>query len=213
MKKLLLLLLLIAISFIANAQMTDEVSQIQKQWAIINYQTEDDAKEDAFENLAKVATQIVINNPKNVHALVWEGIIYSTYAGVAGTFSAGKLAKHAKKSFEKAIKLDGSVLNGSAYTSLGVLYYKVPGWPLSFGSDKKAMKHLKKGIELNPNGIDSNYFYAEFLYDEEGKYNLAKQHINKAKNANPRPTRPLADQGRQKEVSLLMQKIDEEINE
>ena len=28
--------------------MTDEVSQIQKQWAIINYQTEDDAKEESY---------------------------------------------------------------------------------------------------------------------------------------------------------------------
>ena len=209
MKKI--LILLIAFSFTVNAQMTDEIKQLQKQWAIINYQIEKGKKVEAFEKLAKAATQIVISNPKNAHALVWEGIVYSTYAGVASTFSAGKLAKHAKKSFEQAIKIDDSVLNGSAYTSLGVLYYKVPGWPLSFGSDKKAMKHLKKGIELNPTGIDSNYFYAEFLFDEEDDYKLAKQYILKAQKAAPRPTRPLADSGRQNEVAVLMKKIDEEL--
>jgi len=209
MKKL--LLLLFTINFSVNAQMTDEIRQIQKQWAIINYQTDEDSKEEAFEKLATSATQYVLKNPKNAHALAWEGIVYSTYAGVAGTFSAGKLAKHAKKSFEQAIKIDGSVLNGSAYTSLGVLYYKVPGWPLSFGSDKKAMKNLKKGLEYNPDGIDSNYFYAEFLFDEEDEYKLAKQHILKAQNAAPRPTRPLADSGRQQEVAGLLKKIDQEL--
>ena len=209
MKKL--LLLLTAINFTVNAQMTDKIHQIQKQWAIVNYETDEDSKEEAFEKLSKTATQMVIDNPKNAHALAWEGIVYSTYASVAGTFSAGKLAKHAKKSFEQAIKIDGSALNGSAYTSLGVLYYKVPGWPLSFGSDKKAMTHLKKGIEYNPDGIDSNYFYAEFLFDEEDDYKLAKKHILKAQNAAARPTRPLADSGRQKEVASLMKKIDEEL--
>ena len=209
MKKI--LLILISMSFLTQAQMTDEVTQIQKQWAIINYQTAEDDKVDAFEKLSKIATKLVLDNPENVHALIWEGIVYSTYAGVAGTFSAGKLAKYAKGSFEQAIKIDGSALYGSAYTSLGVLYYKVPGWPLSFGSDKKAMKYLKKGIELNPVGIDSNYFYAEFLFDEENEYTLAKQHITKAKNAEPRPTRPIADMGRQKEVKTLLNKINKKL--
>lgn len=208
-----LLLTFLSISFITSAQMTDEVAQIQKQWAVINYETPEDDREDAFEKLAKIATQYVINNPKNVQALVWEGIVYSTYAGVAGTFSAGKLAKLAKKSFEAAIKIDGSIMNGSAYTSLGVLYYKVPGWPLSFGSDKKAMKNLKKGLSLNPDGIDSNYFYAEFLFDEEDEYKLAKKHIDKAHNAAPRATRPLADKGRHIEVDELMEKVNEELGD
>lgn len=209
MKKIALLFL--AFSVVTQAQMIDEISQIQKQWAIVNYQIAKDKKEDAFEKLSKVATQLVLENPKNAHALVWEGIVYSTYAGVAGTFSAGKLAKLAKTSFEAAIDIDETVLNGAAHTSLGVLYYKVPGWPLSFGSDKKAMKHLKKGLQLNPKGIDSNYFYAEFLYDEKDQYAEAKTHAILAKNAAPRPTRPVADKGRQAEIKILIAKIDDEL--
>ncbi len=207
-----LLLALLFLSFLTQAQMTDEIKSIQSQWAQINYQSAEDDKEEAFEKLAKTATQYVANNPKNVHALVWEGIIYSTYAGVAGTFSAGKLAKHAKKSFEKAIKTDGNLLNGSAYTSLGVLYFKVPGWPLSFGSDKKAVKNLKKGLKINPNGIDSNYFYADYLV-EDGDYKQAKEYLLKAQKAAPRPTRPVADEGRQGEIKQLLNKVNEELNE
>jgi tetratricopeptide (TPR) repeat protein len=100
---------------------------------------------------------------------------------------------------------------GSAYTSLGVLYYKVPGWPLSFGNNKKALNDLKKGLELNPDGIDSNYFYAEYLYEEEDDYQKAKTYLLKAQNAPARATRPLADQGRQKEINQLMQKIENKL--
>jgi tetratricopeptide (TPR) repeat protein len=210
MKKLLLL----TISFIAinaQSQMTEEVAQVQKKWAKINYQTPENKKEQAFKNLAKLATQVVLNNPNNPHALVWEGIIYSTYAGAAGGVGALKIAKHAKNSYEQAIKIDGTALSGSAYTSLGVLYYKMPGWPLSFGSDKKAMKYLKKGLELNPKGIDSNYFFADFLYEEEGEYKLAQKHLIIAKNAEPRSTRPLADKGRLKEISELILKVKKKI--
>jgi len=203
--------ILIFVSVCVHAQMNDAVLNLQKQWAIVNYQIPKDQQEDAFEKLAKIATQVVVNNPKNPHALVWEGIIYSTYAGVAGTFSAGKLAKHAKISYEKAISIDGSVLKGSAYTSLGVLYYKVPGWPLSFGNNKKAVKNLKKGLELNPNGIDSNYFYADYLYDEEDDYQAAKKYLTTAQNAPERSTRPLADSGRHKEIKQLMQKIENKL--
>ena len=200
-------LLLIFVSITTSAQMSDAVKHIQKQWAIANYQTDEDDQEQAFENLAKSATQLVLNNPDDAYALVWEGIVYSTYAGVISKLKAGKKAKHAKSSFEKAMKIDGTVMNGSAYTSIGVLYFKVPGWPLSFGSDKKAMKYLKKGIKLNPDGIDSNYFYAEFLYEEEGEDELAIEHLIKAQNASPRPSRPLADEGRQKEITALLKEI------
>ncbi len=208
--KIIVLLLSLA-TFITQAQMTDEIRAIQKQWAVVNYQIPEKQKEDEFEKLAKTATQYVVNHPKNAHALTWEGIVYSTYAGVAGTFSAGKLAKHAKKSFEQAIKIDGNVLNGSAYTSLGVLYFKVPGWPLSFGNNKKALKILKKGLTLNPDGIDSNYFYADFLQDEQDDYQQAKKYLLKAQSAAPRPSRPLADTGRQAEITQLLKKVNEEL--
>lgn len=85
MKKRYILLILLG-SIVANAEMTPEVMEIQKHWAEVNYLTNEDGKEKAFENLAKAASNLVLKQPQNPHALVWEGIVYSTYAGVAGTF-------------------------------------------------------------------------------------------------------------------------------
>ena len=61
----------------------------------------------------------------------------------------------------QAEKIDSNALNGSIYTSLGSLYYKVPGWPIGFGDNSKALIYLKKALQINPNGIDANYFYAK----------------------------------------------------
>lgn len=183
---------------------------IQKQWAQINYEMPEDAQENAFKALLKTAQTSVQEHPNNAEYLIWQGIVQSSTAGAQGGLGALSLAKDARKSLEQSIENDASALNGSAYTSLGVLYHKVPGWPVGFGSDKKAQKYLTKALELNPQGIDSNYFYAEFLYDDD-KYQEAKEYLLKAQQAAPRPDRPLADKGRQTEVERLLAKVNDKL--
>lgn len=180
---------------------------LQKTWAEINYLVPEDDKEDAFNQLASQAEQMVNSHPEKAEYRVWLGIIQSSTAAAKGGLGALSLAKAAKASFESAIEQDPDALQGSAFTSLGVLYHKVPGWPLGFGSDKKAKKLLQQSLTQNPMGIDSNYFFAEFLYDDE-KYSEAKKYLMIAKNAAPRPNRPLADEGRHKEIDALMEKIN-----
>ena len=136
---------------------------------------------------------------------IWQGIVLSTWAGVKGGLGALSLAKQARQKLEEALKLDPAALDGSAYTSLGTLYSKVPGFPLGFGDDRKARQLLESALKVNPAGIDSNYFYAEFLYDE-GKYADAITYLTKALAASPRPHREQADQGRRAEIQALLSK-------
>jgi len=96
-------------------------------------------------------------------------------------------------------------LNGSIYTSLGSLYYKVPRWPMAFGDKKKAREYLDKAIKLNPDGIDPNYFYGDFLL-EQGEYAQARDYLGKALAAPPRPGREDADQGRREEIQQDIEK-------
>jgi Tfp pilus assembly protein PilF len=83
------------------------------------------------------------------------------------------------------------------------LHYKVPGWPLGFGDKKKARAYLEKALQINPNGIDPNYFYADFLR-ERGEYEQAIQHYEKALAAPARPGREDADAGRRQEIEAGM---------
>lgn len=184
-----------------------ELASIQQVWAHVNYETPaGDARVEAFDALEKRAEKFTHDHPARAEALIWEGIIESSYAGAKGGLGALSLCKEARGNLEAALKLDPSALNGSAYTSLGALYYKVPGFPVGFGDDDKAGKLLQKALQMNPNGIDSNYFYAEYLY-EQGKYQESLQYLDRASKAAPRPGRESADKGRHGEIAALSAKV------
>jgi tetratricopeptide (TPR) repeat protein len=183
-----------------------QLLSIQQAWATANYDTpEGDARAEALLALEKRAEAFVKQHPGRAEALIWEGIIESSCAGAKGGLGALGLAKEARGNLEAALKIDPKALDGSAYTSLGTLYYKVPGFPLGFGDDDKAQEMLRKALELNPEGIDPNYFYGEFLY-EEGEYKQALQYLDKAAKAPARPGRERADQGRRAEIAALAAK-------
>ncbi len=198
-------MLILSISSIAFSKNT--ILILQKRWAVVNYSLKGDLQKKAFKKLITTADNFSNKNKNDAKRLIWSGIIKSSYAGAIGGLSALSYAKDAKKDLEKALALDEKSLAGSAHTSLATLYSKVPGWPIGFGSDKKAAQHFKKALQLNPEGIDPNYFYAEFLYDEKNKYKEAKKYLLKAENAKPRENRPLADKERHTEIAALLVKV------
>jgi len=200
-------ILLLCIFLIPSASFAevgdDPIDELQIDWAVANYKLSGDKQEQAFEALIAQADDAVAEHPDSAEILIWNGIIKSSYAGTKGGLGALSLAKQAKKSLEGAIEVNGAALNGSAYTSLGTLYFKVPGWPLGFGSDKKAAKLLEKALEINPDGIDSNYFYADYLLHKK-EFAMAEKYLLKAQEAAPREGRPLADLGRRKEILVAL---------
>jgi len=194
-------------AFADDAAFNAELLSIQQAWAKVNYETPaGDAREQAFEALEKRAEKFTQQNPARAEALIWEGIVESSYAGAKGGLGALSLAKEARGNLEAALKINPKALDGSAYTSLGTLYYKVPGFPLGFGDHDKAGKLLKQALELNPTGIDPNYFYGELLF-EQGKYGEALKYLDKAATAAPRPGRESADKGRHAEINALTAKV------
>ena len=197
---------LITLTQLAWAAPSEEVKTLQSEWAQAMYQDEGKTTETHLGKLADQSRNLVAQNPKDANALIWEGIVLASYAGKVGGLGALSLVKEAKAALETSIAINPKALDGSAYTSLGSLYYQVPGWPLGFGDDKKAEEYLKIGLSINPNGIDPNYFYGDFLY-REGRLAEADAALNKALQAAPRPGRESADTGRRKEINALLEKI------
>jgi len=188
------------------APVDDAVTELQRDWEVIRYQTPAAEREKRFEALAERAHRASETFPGRSEPLVWEGIVISSLAGEKGGLGALGLVKQAKAIYERAIGIDGDALDGSAYNSLGVLYYKVPGWPLGFGDKAKAKELLLKALALNPKGIDPNYFYGEFLA-ETGRADEAVGYLERALQAPPRPGRQIADTGRREEVRALLAKL------
>ena len=191
------------------ADVNETLARLQSRWAEVNYQLPEKQREAAFAELAAQAETEVRNNPAP-ELLIWRGIILSTYAGAKGGLGALELVKASKASLEQALAKNDQALEGSAYTSLGALYYQVPGWPVGFGDDDKAQAMLSKALTLNPDGIDPNYFYGDFLYRQE-RYADARVALLKAQAAKPRPGREVADQGRQAEIKALLDKVAAEL--
>jgi tetratricopeptide (TPR) repeat protein len=184
---------------IADEKLDGSIASLQHEWAKANYSTPKDAQESAFKNLSEEAHLITERNANAPEALIWEGIANAGYAKAKGGLGALKLAEKARDLLLAAEKSNPNALQGSAYTSLGSLYYKVPGWPIGFGDKKKAKAYLEKALQINPTGIDSNFFYADFL-SEQGEYKQAIPYYEKALVAAPRIGREDADAGRKAEV-------------
>mgnify|MGYP003626176492 FL=1 len=208
--KLLLVLIGLLPYTYALADVNGDVAHLQERWAEVNYELLDSKiQEDAFEQLSNEAIMLTREYPDAAEVWIWSGIIKSTYAGVKGGLGALSLAKDAKTDLEMAMQLNPEALQGSAYTSLGALYYSVPGWPIGFGDDDYAEELLLRALDLNPDGIDSNYFYASYLVSER-RYDEAREYLLKARQAPPRPDRALADAGRQQEITELLEEIADE---
>lgn len=203
-KRLAVLCALLFASMASLADINDGIAQIQHQWARANYETPENEQEKAFEDLVAEARMLVESNPGRAEPRVWLAIVLSTDAGVTGGFGALGKVKEARRELEEAEKINPDALDGSIYTSLGSLYYQVPGWPIGFGDEEKAETYLKKALAINQDGIDPNYFYGDFQL-EEGNYGEAIKYLEKAAAAPARPGRPLADKGRQAEVQEKLQ--------
>jgi len=150
----------------SSAQMP-EVREIQSEWARLYYVDEFLNKNfRELQALSQQADKLAQQHPQNAEVLVWDAIVLSTLAEKKGGLGALGLVKQAKRQLEQAETIDPEVLGGSVYASLGSLYSKVPGWPIGFGNDEKAEQYFKKALAINPQGLDINYFFAEYLVDQ-----------------------------------------------
>jgi tetratricopeptide (TPR) repeat protein len=204
----LLIPMVLLVAMAANAvDQVPTIDELQSRFDVTNFELTDKAQLESFEQLKADAELFTTANPDVAEGWVWSGIIKSSYAGAKGGLGALKLAKQSKVDFEKSMELDADAMQGAAYNSLGTLYYSVPGWPLGFGNDKKAEEYLLKALEINPDGIVSNYFYAEFLVDQKRKPE-AIVYYKRAQDAPLRPNRPIADEGRRKDITAALADLE-----
>lgn len=209
-RRTLLAVILMAGTHLAQAATPDDlVRPIQDQWAEIKYKQPEKQQADSYGKLAEQARKVAEAHPGVAETLVWEGIVISSEAGAKGGLGALGLAKQAKQRLEEALKLNDKVLDGSAYTSLATLYAKVPGWPIGFGDKERAEDYFRKSLALNPQGIDANFFYGEYLFDRDRPAE-ARKYLDTALKAPARPGRELADSGRRREIQALLARLDKE---
>lgn len=195
--------LLIALPATA-ATLQEDVARLAHEWAVLKYQTPDkDAQIKGLQKLADEAKIVADNNPGTADAIVWRSAIISTKANLVGGLGALDDVTLARDLALEALKIKPSAVDGYAYTILGTIYHKVPGWPIAFGDNKKAEKYFSKAMEISPDGMDSNFYYAEYLEDR-GQDDKARHALEKALAAPDRPDMKLADEGRRAQIKGML---------
>ncbi|WP_110678902.1 hypothetical protein [Salinicola sp. RZ23] len=180
------------------AAQQNELFPLMQRWGNVEYEMQGDAQQRAFESLVKEADKLAQRYPDNAHVLTAQGVVLASYAKAKGGLGALDLAKQARKALERAIQIDPQGENGSAYVTLGALYQHAPGWPIAFGDDDKAGELLKRAVEIRPDGIDTNFYYAQYLEDQ-GQHAEARQYAERAVKGQARKGRA-SDEALRQEV-------------
>jgi tetratricopeptide (TPR) repeat protein len=181
----------------------DRTVALQNTWAQVNYEVPKGQRRDQMEHLADQANAVVGQCKGRAEPLVWDAIITASAAGFKGGLGALGEVKQARSMLEQAEHIKPDALDGSVYTTLGSLYAQVPGAPIAFGDKTKARGYLAKALQIDPNGIDQNFFMGDLLMREHD-YAGAQRYLEKVIAAPARPGRDVADRGRRKEAQEML---------
>jgi tetratricopeptide (TPR) repeat protein len=192
----------------AADSLSPEVRRLQTKWEAIKFGVpEGDDQTKQMNALGEDADAVAARLPGMPEALIWDGIVTSERASMASTFYALGFAKRARDILEQAYSLDPARLDAGATTSLGVLYYRVPGFPIGFGDKARARQLLEQAVKLAPNGLDAWYFYGDFLYTQN-ELPKADEVLRHALKIPQHPDRPLWDKNRRLVIEELLAKIE-----
>jgi tetratricopeptide (TPR) repeat protein len=184
-----------------------EVHRLQTTWEAIKFGVpEGDEQTKQMNALGEDADAVATKFPDRPEVLIWDGIITSERASMASAFSALGLAKRARDILEQAYKMAPAKLDAGAPTSLGVLYYRVPGFPIGFGDKEKARQLLEQAIKLAPTGLDAWYFYGDFLFEQK-EYAKSAVAFRHALSFPPHPDRPAWDKNRRLVIQERLESI------
>lgn len=148
-------------------------------WLQVETEQSGEDLQKTYQQLMTQLTRLREANPLDAQIWALSGMIKSHYAMHIGGLTGLSVAKQAKQELQQALSMDPAVFSGIAYAELANLYYKTPKWPFSFGSNKMAERLFTKAVEINPQGLLTNFYFGRYWY-EQHKYPLANAYLASA---------------------------------
>lgn len=181
----------------------DAVQDLWDEWGDIFYVIPEKERAARFEALLPRVKALAAQHPDLAEPLILQGIVLCTYAASDPGLSALSKVSQARELLVTSIGINPKARSGAAYITLGNLYYRLPGWPISFGDEEQGRHYFESALKLSPNGIDANFFYGDYLLDQ-GEYDKALVYLDKADRAPIRPENRLSDLNVKKEVAKAL---------
>lgn len=201
-----LCLWLVCTTAIADTAFNSRLDALQEAWQEAYYLAPDREKADRLEVLLGSAEQLRQDYPQRAESWIVQAIVLCVYSGVSWGFDALSNIERARRLLLKAKDIDAMAMDGSSYVTLGALYYQVPGWPISYGDDDTARDYLQKALQLFPDGLDTNYFYGDFLVTQ-GEYEQAYPYLERAERTPIRTTLAISDRQLKRDLAVLLEKV------
>lgn len=193
MKKLMFVTLLFMSSMVLADELKDSLNRIELTWAKTYYEQSKQQQQSTYPQLLKQLEQLDKQHPNDANIIYWEGLIKASYAEHQNPVAALEAIHEVRNLLTKAISIEPNVMNGAAYVVLGTLYDKAPQWPIAFGDEHKAKEMLETALKISPDGVESNYFYGEFLLDHD-EQQAAVAYFKKALSGKVRAEQPYPDE-------------------
>lgn len=161
-----------------NSQESAAIAELSRlEFMIAQLERDKNRRVQLFERCIAIADQSLALNANDVRGLFWKAVAMGKMAEDSGIVNALRMLRPMEKILLNVVTLDEKYENAGAHRALGRMYHKLPGFPISFGSNQKALTHLKRAHELFPRDIMTRAFYAEVLYDE-GRQAEARKHAD-----------------------------------
>ena len=214
-------LLLVALSVCAkaseNPSLKSELLRLASDWEHVKFQISDrDDQEKQMASLAQRAVQIAKQYDNIPDPIVWVGIITSEQASLANgngsPIKALQFAKRARVILEEVEKTNPETMDAGAPTTLGVLYDRVPAFPIGFGDKDRARYYLEEAIRSAPNGLDANFFYGDFLF-KLGERSEAAKILEHALTLPELSNRPLWDKSLRAAIRQTLSEIQNAVRQ
>lgn len=145
------------------------------EYADAEVETEKSKRIELYKACIATADKALAINADEVGALYWKAVAMGKLSEESGILNALRMTRPMEQLFLRVIALDENYDNAGAHKALGRMYYKLPGFPISFGNKVMALFHLKRAHALFPNDIITRAFYAEVLLDM-GRVQEARKH-------------------------------------
>jgi hypothetical protein len=201
-----LILLVLLCTPVWAAPPDDALLKIEDRWAQIRYEMKDKRQRlAAARDLIAEAREVVAAHPGAPEPLIWLAMALLVEAEVRGDIGALGIVKEARRTLHEAERIDPMALDGMIQTTLGMLYYETPGWPIGFGDRARARAYLTQALKINPGGKDTNYFFGDYLV-MTGRGREAIPFLESAAAAPVRPGHERADTGRRADIQESLDK-------
>lgn len=186
-----------------RSEMHGLAHQIDAEWAEAFYHTPDHQKAPRLKALLVRAQRLHERFPQHAEPLILEAIVLCSLAGVDWGLNSLAQLERSRDLLIQSIDIDPRAMDAAAYITLGNFYFRLPGWPISFGDDQRARQYLRSALVLFPDAIDSNYFMGDFLVDQ-GEYEAALPYLEKAERAPVRSYQHVSDRKLKEQLPALL---------